>query len=485
MRMLRFPRTLCILAMLTSLAGCASLAPDYQRPAAPVASQWPTTRSTTAASGEPAADIDWQGFFVDDRLRQVVALALANNRDLRIAILDIEKARATYRIQGAALFPGIDASAGESAARVPAGVTTSGSGVSRQYNVDLGFSAYELDLFGRVKSLKNEALESYLATTETRRSTQISLVAEVATDWLTLVADKARLRLATDTLTSQRDSYQRTRRMHELGAASGVDLAEAQTLVDTARGNVAAYTSQVAQDRNALVLVVGAPVPDSLLPDDGVQPVSRLSDLPAGIPSEVLARRPDVLAAEHTLKSANADIGAARAAFFPSITLTAAAGTTSSGLSGLFSSGSHSWSFAPSINLPIFDGGANRATLDAAKAQRSIELATYEKAIQTAFSEVADALAQRSTLAERLDAQTSLAEATQRSYDLSEALYRHGEGSYLEVLTAQRSLYAAQQDMITLKLSAQTSLVTLYKTLGGGWSEPGAAAASVTSTSAP
>lgn len=482
MRMHRFTLIACTAALIASLSGCVSLAPGYVRPAAPVASQWPGAAPADVSTGAQAADIDWREFFVDDRLRQVVALALDNNRDLRMAILDIEKARAEYRIEGAAQFPSIDATASQSASRSPVGSSASSAGVSRQYGVDLGFSAYELDLFGRVKSLKDEALESYLATMETRRSTQISLVAEVATDWLTLAADKAQLRLARDTLTSQQGSYQRTERMHQIGSASGLDLAEAQTLVDTARGSVASYTSQVAQDLDALVLVVGTTVPGNLLPDDSVQPVSRLATLPAGIPSSVLTRRPDVLAAEHTLKAANADIGAVRAAFFPSISLTAATGTSSTSLSGLFASGSRSWSFAPSINLPIFDGGANRATLDEAKAERSIDVATYEKTIQTAFSEVADALAQRSTLAERIDAQTSLVRATQRSYDLSEALYRHGESSYLDVLTAQRSLYTAQQDLITLQLSGQTSLVTLYKALGGGWSTPAPASAK-TSTS--
>lgn len=471
MKMHRLILAACAAALTAALSGCVSLMPDYQRPAAPVAAQWPSASTT---EGVAAADLEWQQFFVDERLRKVVSLALVNNRDLRIAILDIEKARAEYRIQGAAQFPTIDATAGESASRAPVGGTSGSAGVSRQYSVDLGFSAYELDLFGRVKSLKNEALENYLATAETRRSTQISLIAEVATDWLTLAADKAQLKLAGETLVSQQASYQRTVRMHALGASSGLDLAEAQTLVDSARGSVASYTSQVAQDLDALVLVVGASVPAELQPGAQVQPVSRLADLPAGIPSTVLARRPDVLAAEHTLKAANADIGAARAAFFPSITLTTATGTASSSLSGLFARGSRSWSFAPSINLPIFDGGANQATLNEAKAERSIDVATYEKAVQTAFSEVADALAQRSTLAERLDAQTSLVEATRRSYDLSEALYRHGEDSYLEVLTAQRALYTAQQDLITLELSAQTSLVTLYKALGGGWSESAA-----------
>jgi len=486
MKLHRFVLTFGAAVLLVSLAGCVSLAPAYKRPAAPVASRWPTTVPAAASTDASVADIDWKSFFVDDRLRQVVGLALANNRDLRIAILDIEKARAEYRIQGAAQFPAIDATASESASRVPGGVSSgSSAGVSHQYSVDLGFSAYELDLFGRVKSLKNEALESYLATTETRRSTQISLVAEVATDWLTLAADKAQLSLARKTLASQQASYQLTQRMHELGTSSGLDLAEAQTSVDTARDSVASYTSVVAQDLDALVLVVGEPVPASLQPDDSMQPVTRLAELPAGIPSEVLTRRPDVLAAEHTLKAANADIGAARAAFFPSISLTATTGTSSSSLSGLFASGSRSWSFAPTINLPIFDGGANRATLDEAKTVRSIELATYEKTIQTAFSEVADALAQRSTLAERLDAQSSLVKATQRSYELSEALYRHGESSYLDVLTAQRSLYTAQQDLITLKLSEQTSLVTLYKALGGGWSEPAATPSTTGATSSP
>ncbi|WP_019578711.1 efflux transporter outer membrane subunit [Pseudomonas mandelii] len=453
-----------LLAALALLSGCINLAPEYQRPEAPVAEQWlPTTR---VPSGDAAADIHWQQFFTDSRLARLQTLALTNNRDLRLASLNIEKAQAQYRIQRAAAFPTIDAGVSGTHSR------TSSSGkasTSHEYSAQLGLSSYELDVFGRVQNLQDEALEDYLALTETRRSTQISLVAEVATAWLTLAADNERLQLAQETLRSQQATYELTQRSHALGGSSGLALAQAQTTVESARGDVAVYASQILQDRNALRLLVGSDVPDELLPGASLQSVALLVQVPDELPSSLLQRRPDVLAAEHTLKSANIDIGAARAAFFPSISLTANAGSASSALSGLFKSGSGAWTFAPSVSLPIFDAGSNRATLDAAKVEREIQVQTYQQTLQTAFKEVADALAVRSTLDQRLTAQQALTDASRKSFELADALYRGGSQSYLEALDAQRSLYSAQQDLITLRLAEQSNRVTLYKVMGGGW----------------
>ncbi|QEY72214.1 efflux transporter outer membrane subunit [Pseudomonas denitrificans (nom. rej.)] len=449
-----------VLAML--LGGCVNLAPDYQRPDAPVASQW----STATPAGQASADIAWRELFVDARLRDTVARALANNRDLRVAALNVEYQQAQYRIQRSALFPAVSATADGTRQR---SVSDGSNAVSSQYSVGLGVSSYELDLFGRLGNLKDAALEDYLSLEQTRRSTQISLVAEVASAWMTLAADQQLLSLAKETYASQQKTYELTQQSHGLGGQSGLSLAQSLSTVESARADAANYASQVEQDRNALELLVGERLDDSLLPGDAKLDAALLVNVPAGLPSTLLQRRPDVLAAEHTLKAANADIGAARAAFFPSVTLTASGGSASSELSGLFKSGSRAWSFAPSINLPIFNAGSNRASLDAAKITRDIDVAKYEKTLQTAFSEVADALSVRGHISERLDAQRSLTQATRKSYDLSLALYKQGSQSFLEVLDAQRSLYSAQQTQITLELSEQVNRVTLYKTLGGGW----------------
>ncbi|MRW91478.1 efflux transporter outer membrane subunit [Duganella sp. FT80W] len=479
------PTLLCATLAMALLSGCANLAPTYQRPDAPVANNWPQTATANtsdapASAGAPAnhaaaaeaplavvADqLGWSDFIADDRLRQVVALSLANNRDLRVAALNIDKARAQYRVQDAARYPVISVSGGSTR-------THSAGSTSSDATATVGLTSYELDFFGKAKNLSEEALQSYLNLAETKRSTQISLVAEVATAWLTLAADQARLALAQETLASQRQTYELQQASHDLGGTSGLTLSQTQSTVESARVDVATYQTQVAQDRNALTLLVGAAVPVSLLPDASAGApdaanASVLVGVTGDLPSSVLQRRPDVLAAEHTLKSANADIGVARAAFFPSITLTASAGTASSALSGLFAAGSGAWTFAPAISLPIFNAGSNQATLDAAKITQQIQVATYEKTIQTAFQEVADALAARAVMADKLAAQQSLVAATDRSFQLSTAMQRNGGASYLDVLDSQRSLYTAQQTAITLRLAEQTNRVTLYKVLGGG-----------------
>lgn len=469
------PNTLIAAAVATLLLGGCTLAPDYLRPAAPVPAAWPASAGSTQAGADTrAADIPWQDFFTDPALQRVIEQALQNNRDLRVAALNIEKARAQYQIQRADLFPAIDASAGGSVKRLPADLASDGkAGITRSYSVGLGFTAYELDLFGRVRSLKDEALQTFLATTESRRSTHISLIAEVANAWLTLAADRQRLQLARDTLISQQASYGLNKRRFDAGVGSELTLRQSQSQVDSARADVASYTAQVARDENALAVLVGKPLAADDLPRGLDDTAPTVSELPAGLPSSVLLERPDVLSAEHSLQAANADIGAARAAFFPSITLTASGGTTSSQLDGLFKGGSGTWSFVPQITLPIFNAGRNQAQLDVSKANREIAQANYEKAIQVAFQEVANALATRANVGEELDARRSLVEATQVTYKLSEARFEQGVDSYLDVLDAQRSLYTAQQGLITTQQSAFASQVNLYKALGGGWKSAG------------
>lgn len=463
-----------------ALLGACSLMPDYERPAAPVAASWPSGPAYKAvaasAAAQPAADIVWRDFYADARLRQVIELALANNRNLRVSTLNIEKARAQYGIQRAALLPTVSANGNQTAAKVPESMSSSGqSTISREYDANLGVTAYELDFFGRVRSLSEAALQTYLATEEARRAQQISLVAEVATDYLNLAADQQRLKLAVDTLASQKQTYELTQRRFKAGTSSGVSMYEAQVSVEAARGEVARYTSLVAIDQNALTLVVGSTVPAELLPSDEVGAVTKLADLPAGLPSDLLQRRPDVLQAERSLQAANANIGAARAAFFPKITLTGTTGVASPTLSNLFDSGTSAWTFIPKISLPIFDGGVNLANLTISKVDRDIAVANYEKSIQTAFREVADALADRGTLDERLAAQQALVEASSKSYRIYDARYRLGADSYLNALISLRTLYTAQQNLITLRLTYSTNLVTLYKVLGGGWQPESAA----------
>jgi outer membrane protein, multidrug efflux system len=446
-------------ALAAGLAGCVNLAPDYARPQAPVPAAF-----NQASAGAAKIDLGWRGFFSDQRLREVIELTLANNRDLRIAAANIEQARAQYRVQRADRLPAIDATGDATRQR------TASTGTASEYSVELGLASYELDFFGRVKNLSDAALQSYLATEETRRSTQISLVAETATAWLTLLADEQRLDLAERTLKSRQASYDLTNKSFELGGQSGLTLAQIQTTVDGARVDMAAYRSQIELDRHALDLLVGSPVPAELLPGgEPAAPAALLIDVPAGLPSSLLQQRPDVLAAEHGLQASHANIGAARAAFFPSVTLTAQAGTASTALSGLFKRGSGAWLFEPTISLPIFDAGANRAHLQAAEAERDVALTTYEKAVQTAFREVADALSQRSHLGDQLAAQQSLTQASQKSFQLTKARFDSGADSYLDVLVTQISLYTAQQTMITLHLAQQTNRIVLYKVLGGGW----------------
>ncbi|MDW5441550.1 efflux transporter outer membrane subunit [Polaromonas sp. SM01] len=459
------------LAATALLTGCANLASDYERPALPVPPALGNAATGTAPASSEIQRLDWSAFVQAPPLRELIALALDNNRDLRVALLAIEKARAQYGVERANLLPSVAATGLGNRTRSAADLTTSGRAQdSSQYSAQLGFSSYEIDFFGRVRNLNDVALQEYLRITENQRSVQLSLIAEVANAWLTLAADQQRLQLARDTLKSREASYTLTQRMHSLGATSGLVLAQNQTTVDSARVDVASYASQVARDRNALQALVGAPVPAPLLPPapgPGAT-VAALLALPADLPSSVLLQRPDVTAAERSLLGSYASVGAARAAFFPSITLTASLGTASSDLSGLFETGNGTWSFIPQIRLPIFDAGRNRANLQVAEANQGIAVAQYEKTVQTAFREVADALVDRATLADRLAAQASLLDATQRAFTLSDARFKAGVDNYLTVLDAQRSLYLAQQALIGLQLAEQANRITLYKVLGGG-----------------
>jgi multidrug efflux system outer membrane protein len=449
------------------------MAPKYTQPVAPVPVAWPNGPSYKAeVATQPQkqlADIPWRDFFVDPQLQKLIALAIENNRDLRVAILNIERSRAQFQIKRSDQFPRVDATAGANYQRIPADFSSSGKPLTvDQYSVGLGVISYELDLFGRVQSLKDQALEQYLATEQARRSVQISLVSQVAASYLALAADQERLQLAKETLASQQSSFQLTRSRFEAGVSTALDLNLAQASVDTARVDIARYTTLMAQDENALNLVVGSPVPAELLPQKLSETLTALKDVAPGLPSDVLLRRPDILQAEGQLKGVNANIGAARAAFFPKITLVSSVGFGSDGLAGLFKSDSFAWRFAPQISLPIFDGGSNKANFKVAEVDRDIAVAQYEKTIQGAFREVADALAQRGTIDEQLAAQKSLTDATGESFRITQARYDKGIDSYLNVLISQRSLYGAQQNLIATYLSRLANMVTLYKVLGGG-----------------
>ena len=455
------------------LAGCSTMAPKYTQPAAPVQAAWPTGPAYKAETDKPApkpvAEIPWREFFIEPQLQKLIDLALKNNRDLKVAALNIERFQALYQVRRADLFPHVDANASAGFQRVPETLSGKGKAITtEQYNVGLGVSSYELDLFGRVASLKDQALEQYLATEQAQASIQISLVSQVAAGYLALAADRERLSLARKTLVTQMESYTLTKNRFDAGVSSALDLNQARTSVDAARVDITRYTTLVAQDENALNLLVGSPLPADLLPQELSPALTSLQTIAPGLPSDVLLHRPDILQAEGDLKAANANIGAARAAFFPRITLVSSIGFGSSELAGLFNGGAFAWSFAPRITLPIFDGGSNKANLTVAEVDRDIAVARYEKAIQTAFREVADGLAQLGTIDEQLSAQQSLTDATAESHKLSVARYDRGVDSYLQVLDAQRSLYAAQQSLIGVRLTRLANQVTLYKVLGGG-----------------
>jgi outer membrane protein, multidrug efflux system len=461
-------RNYFIILSLAALAGGCTMMPKYEKPAAPVSQTWPKG-GTPGTVTNTTADIDWREFFDDPRLQTLIGLALTNNRDLQIATLRVEEARAQYRIRRSDLFPGVQGDASYTRQKFSGAATTFGGGsIFTTYSLDVSAS-YEVDLFGRVRSLKREALEKYFSTQEARKSAQIALVSQVATEYLTQLRLREAKAVANQTLEAVQASYDLIQHSYAAGAASELDLRTAEGQVQSVRVNAASFLQLLAESENALVLLVGQPLPADLPTGRPFQQQHLLSDLPVGVPSEVLQRRPDILAAEHTLKAANADIGAARAAFFPRILLTGSAGTASAKLSDLFSGPSAIWSFSPQITVPIFDLGGNRGRLAVSRVDKQIEVANYEKAIQTAFREVADALAVRSILDEKMKAQELLLESLQKRFDLTQARYRQGVDNYVDVLLAQEDLYAAQQNLLQFQAERLLNAVALFRSLGGGW----------------
>jgi len=468
--MIRRMRSIGILLLAAVLTAC-TLAPKYEQPAAPVAGAYENVDA--AAAAVPAAEIGWKEFFPDTELRDLIARALNNNRDLRIATLNVEAARAQYRIQRSDLVPSIEAQGSSVNQRTPGSLSRTGeSELTRVYSAGVGMPAFELDLFGRVRSLRNAALEDYFAIEENRTAAQLLLVSEVANSWLVLIADRELLQLAYGTRDSQRKSYDLTKLRFDQGVSSEIELYRSESLWRDAEVDIAQQTRRVAVDRNALALLVGEPLaPETGSAAQALEAQTFGKELPPGLPADLLVRRPDVRAAEHALRAANADIGAARAAFFPSIELTGFYGNASDDLSALFQAGHTSWSFIPQVRLPIFSGGANKAGLDLANVRKRIEVARYEQSIQIAFREVADALISRSTLEDQLRAQVALTRASESSYRLADMRYRGGVDSYLGSLIAQRDMYDAQRALIVTRLAGAVNLVQLYQALGGGWKE--------------
>jgi len=462
--------------LLASFAGC-SLIPDYKRPALPVSTAYPAGFASAAAAGqEAAADVGWRNFFADPVMNDLIELSLANNRDLRVAIENVEAAEATYRSDHANLFPTIDATGSGQFQRIPP--AAAGSPVAEHlnyYSLGLSAASYELDLFGKIRSKAAQAHEQFLSNAETRQSMHISLVAQIAAEYLTWLADRDSIRVSADTAKADQRSYDLRKMTAAEGSGTALDVAEAESTLRTAQASEQQYTRAAAQDLDEIVLLAGAPLPlalqtrmDAAL---GLDAQPHFPDLPAGLPADLLQRRPDIRAAEHTLLAANANIGAARAAFFPSVTLTGSGGTTSGSIGKLFAAGTASWLFEPNISVPIFDAGENFANLDYAKVQKRIEVADYEKAIQSAFHDVADALAARATYKRQVAFEQQLVAADTRDYTLSKMRFDAGVDNYLTVLVAQSSLFSAQLGLVALKLMEQQNLITLYKSLGGGWAE--------------
>jgi multidrug efflux system outer membrane protein len=456
-----------------ALGGC-DLAPKYVRPALPVP---PTLANSDGAAPGMAADVAWRSFFVDPHLQQLITLALANNRDLRIAVANVAQSRAQFGARKADLFPTVSGSGSatfqkESESEIAALTGQPyNSAIPRRgnsYQADLGFSSWEIDLFGQLRNQTREAFETYLANQAARDAAQVLLISEVASDYLTLAADKDALAIAEVTAKSDLATLELTRKLLQVGTGSEIDVRQAQGSYDSTSADLERRKALVAQDLDALQLVVGAPPPADLLPAGLPETGATIQQLPVGLSSEVLLRRPDIAEAEHKLRAANADIGAARAAFFPQISLTATLGTYSTALSGLFAGGNGTWNVAPQASLPIFDFGKNAANLRYSKASRDLAVAQYEKAIQTAFKEVADALAQRATIDKQLAAQTAFADDASATLRLTELRYRTGVDQFLNVLDAQRTLYSAQQTLISTRLTEQSNMVELYRSLGGG-----------------
>ncbi|QNA84377.1 efflux transporter outer membrane subunit [Sphingomonas sp. So64.6b] len=463
-----------IILLLTSavLSGCASMAPDYARPTLPVPPSWPVGDAYLKQSEAVLPSVSYRDIFRDARLQGMIEQALTNNRDLRVAAANIVAARAQYRIQRADLLPQVDASASVTRTDSGTGRTSNGGsavtgGARTNYSADVGITSFEIDLFGRVRSLTTAAQNRYFATEAAARATRLTLVGDIATAWLTYAADQSLLKIARDTAASAERSVKLTKARLNGGVAPRTDLSQAQLVLAQAQSDLAQQITALAQDINALQLLVGAPIDTALLPASIEDASKTLAELPAGLDSGILLRRPDVLQAEYELRATNAEIGAARAELFPRIALTALVGFASNALSGLFTGGAFNYSVAPSVSYPIFRAGAGRAGVEQSKAQRDAALATYEKSIQIAFREVADALARRGTIADQTRAAQSLSAAASDNYRLSDARYRGGIDTFLQSLDAQRSLYSAQRSLVATQLVGATNLVDLYRTLGG------------------
>lgn len=458
------------LALVVVLTGC-SLAPTYERPAAPVSEHWPGL-----VEQDHQVVPDWQGFILDPALRELIATALANNRSLSQSLLDIEQARAQYRIQRADRLPGVNGSAAGTRQRDPAALSGgNGSAVTSNYQVGISLPEYELDLFGRVRNLSQAALEQYLSTEEAARSARTALIAELAQTYLSHDGAQRRLELTRQTLKSREDSLELISQRRAAGDATALDYHEAIGLVEQARAELERNEREKRQSINALTLLVGTMDISRLVPESTTTSPLLLQDVSPGVPSELIERRPDILASEHRLRARNADIGAARAAFFPRITLTGFLGSSSSELSGLFESGSRAWNFMPSLSVPIFAGGRNRANLDLAQVRKESAIAEYEGVIQTAFREVADALAATDTLRREEAARRALADASQASLILARARYEAGVDSHLRYLDAQRAGFENEMGYIDVAIQRQLALVDLFRAMGGGW-EPSSAA---------
>lgn len=451
---------LATLSAAVALAGC-SLIPTYERPAAPVASRFEATAAS--GTGTTAAETEWQSFFKDARLKRLVELSLQNNRDLRVAVLAMEQARAQLQVRRADELPTVNA--GINGTRGPA----SSGAITSTYTAGLSVTAYELDFFGRVRALSQAAQAQLLGTEEARKTVQISLIASVASTYLSVLADDELLRVTRDTLATRQESLRLTQLKFDNEATSRLELSQAQSLLEGAKVALAQATRQRALDGNALVLLIGQSMPADLPAGLAITEQGLVSDLPAGVPSDLLARRPDIRQAEQALLANNANIGAARAAFFPRITLTGSAGVVSNDLDTLINNGTKAWTFVPQLLIPIFDYGRNSANVESAKLARDIAVAQYEKAIQTGFREVSDALAGRATLGEQLRAQNAQLAAEQTRMQLTDMRFKHGAANAFEVLDAQRSLFAAQQAAVQVQVQQVQNLVTLYKVLGGGW----------------
>ena len=449
-------RSIAVSALALALTACQSM-----RGPEPVAQANIPGAYLGNASGTSIAEQGYKNFFADQRLVQVLDLALANNRDLRTAALNIQRAQQQYQITSNNQLPTIGAS-GDVLRQ------DQGAGAQTRYNVGLGVTAYELDFWGRVRSLKDNALDNYLATASARDATQIALVGQVAQAWLSYSFANANLKLADQTLKAQLDSYNLNKKRFDVGIDSEVPVRQAQISVETARNDVANYKTQIAQAQNLLNLLVGQTVPNELLPKQRLTRVTNASALTSGLPSDLLNNRPDVKSAEYQLSAAGANIGAAKARLFPTISLTGSAGYASTDLSDLFKSGAFVWALGPSLDIPIFDWGTRRANVKISETDQQIALSDYEKSIQSAFREVNDALAVRQNIGDRLTAQRRLVDATNTTYKLSNARFRAGIDSFLTVLDAQRGSYAAEQGLLLLEQANLNNQVELYKTLGGG-----------------